>query len=429
VSEQREDVVVIGGGAIGACCADALARAGRSVLLLERGKLCSGSSWGNAGLLTTSSAAPEAAPGVMLQAARWQFDRDGPFRFRPRLDRRLAAWTWEFHKRCNATTARESTTFLRDLVRRDIDLVRSQAEEATRDFELRTNGLVVLYDTEEGMTEGLKRAGALAELGIPFEPLDRAGVLRLEPRVSSQIVGGVLHPDDSHLDPGEYVRAVAELAEARGARIRERTPVLRLHGAHRVEAVETPGSLIRPELVVLAAGAWSPSLVPGAPMLVEAGKGFSVSCDVGSTVYERPLRLGEIRTIVRSVGGTVRVTSKLDLVGIDERANERRARSGVSRAARYVELPVGIEAAPTWSGFRPLAPDGLPYIGRTAAAGNVIVATGHGHLGISLAAVTGEAVAGIASGAEVAFDLERVRPDRFGADARRRQRRARRLTS
>jgi D-amino-acid dehydrogenase len=78
-----------------------------------------------------------------------------------------------------------------------------------------------------------------------------------------------------------------------------------------------------------------------------------------------------------------------------------------------VELPAGVASAPAWAGLRPLAPDGLPYIGHTSVASNVIVATGHGHLGISLAAVTGEAVAGIASGDGASFDLARVRPDRF----------------
>ena len=172
-------------------------------------------------------------------------------------------------------------------------------------------------------------------------------------------------------------------------------------------------SVIRPELVVLAAGAWTPALLPGSFLLVEAGRGFSLTYDAGSTVFERPLRLGEIRTIVRSVGGKVRVTSKLDLVGLDEGLDERRAHGGVSRAERYVHLPVGVEKARAWAGLRPLAPDGLPYIGQTSLAPNVIVATGHGHLGISLAALTGEAVAGIAAGDGAPFDLERVRPDRF----------------
>lgn len=410
-----EDVVVIGGGAIGVCCAEALARAGRSVLLLERGELCSGSSWGNAGLLTTSSAAPEAAPGVMRQAARWLLDRDGPFRVRPRPDRQFAAWLLRFRAHCNAASARDATVFLSDLVRRNTLLVVAQAAESSRDFALRTNGLLAVYDTEKGLEDGVAGARALAELGIPSEALDRRRLLGLEPRVTSRIVGGILYPEDADLDPYAYVRAVAELAQARGARILEHTPVLRLRGAHRIEAVETASLTIRPELVVLAAGAWTPRLLPGARhgLLVEAGRGFSLTCNAGSAVFERPLRLGEIRTIVRSMGGQVRVTSKLDLVGLDEAIDERRARSGVVRAEQYVQLPTGVAKAPAWAGLRPLAPDGLPYIGRMQAASNVVVATGHGHLGISLAAVTGEAVGGIASGGGASFDLERVRPDRF----------------
>ena len=292
----------------------------------------------------------------------------------------------------------------------------AQAEVSSRDFALRTNGLLAVYDTGKGLEDGVAGARTLAELGILSEALDRARLLRLEPRVTSRIVGGILYPEDADLDPYEYVRAVGELAQARGAWIAEHRPVVRLHGAHRIEAVETAGSTIRPELVVLAAGAWTPRLLPGARhgLLVEAGRGFSLTYDVGSAVFDRPLRLGEIRTIVRSVGNKVRVTSKLDLVGLDEGVDAGRASSGLARAERYVELPAGVAKAPAWAGLRPLAPDGLPYIGRTPAASNAIVATGHGHLGMSLAAVTGEAVAGIASGDGASFDLERVRPDRFG---------------
>ena len=233
--------------------------------------------------------------------------------------------------------------------------------------------------------------------------------------MTSRIVGGILYPEDADVDPYEYVRAVAELAEARGARIAEHTPVVRLHGAHRIEAVETAGSTIRPELVVLAAGAWTPRLLPGARhgLLVEAGRGFSLTYDVGSAVFERPLRLGEIRTIVRSVGDKVRVTSKLDLVGLDEGDRRAAGQVGRRRAEQYVELPAGVAEAPAWAGLRPLAPDGLPYIGPHAGGVERDRRDRPRPLGISLAAVTGEAVAGIVSGDGAPFDLERVRPDRF----------------
>jgi D-amino-acid dehydrogenase len=410
-----EDVVVVGGGAIGVCCAEALARAGRTVLLIERERLCAGSSWGNSGLLTTSASAPEAAPGVIRQATRWMLDRDGPFRLRPRLDPRLLGWVRHFRAQCTASAAAAATAYLRDRVRENIRLVAQQAERSSIDFAFRRNGVLVLCETERGFTEGATTAKALGELGIPSEVIDPPGVRRLEPRVTSSVLGGILYPEDAHIDPAAYVDAVAELGRRHGVRIQEGAPVVRLHGSHRVEAVETTTSVLRPQLVVVANGAWASDLLEplGERLLVEAGKGFSLSYDVGVPIYDRPLRLHEVRTVVSSMATKVRVTSKLDLVGLDTRVRERRIRVGAARAQRYVSLPDGLDHATPWAGLRPLAPDGLPYIGRVSMATNAIVATGHGHLGISLAAVTADAVARLAVGDEPSFDLHPVRPDRF----------------
>ena len=412
----REDVVVIGGGAVGVSCAYALARTGRSVLLLEKDHLCAGSSWGNSGLLTTSACAPEAAPGVMREATRWMLDRDGPFRVRPRPDPHFLRWLSRFRTYCTPEAARDGTCYLRDRVRENLRLVVALSKETSHDFGFQSNGLAVLCTTEKGFEEAWRGATSLQDMGIPSEQLDAAAVAKLEPRATGAIVGGVLYPEDANLDPGEYVNAVAGLARAHGAQIEEGRTVLRLRGSHRIEAVEVDDSLIAPELVVLANGAWAARLARsiGLPLLIEPGKGYSLTYDVGSGVYERPLRLHEVRTIVTSMRTNVRVTSKLDLVGLDTRVRERRVQGSVPRAERFVALPPGIERARSWAGLRPLTPDGLPLIGPQPGIDNLVLATGHGHMGLSLAALTGEAVAAIAAGAAPAFDHTPVRPERFG---------------
>jgi D-amino-acid dehydrogenase len=411
----REDVVVVGGGAVGVSCAYALARSGRSVRLLERDRLCAGSSWGNAGLVTTSSSAPEAAPGVVRQAARWLVEPNAPFRLRPRLDPALARWVWRFRAHCTAEAALHATCFLRDRVRDNLRLVEELARASDRDFGFRQNGLLALFATERGLAEGLAHAATLRELGIVSEELDAAEVARREPRATGAILGGVHYPEDAHLDPGELVAAVAELARAHGARLDERTAVVRLHGAHRVEALETSAGTILPGTVVLASGAWTARLARGVgfPVLVEPAKGFSLTYAAGGETFGRPLRLWELRSIVTALRGEVRVTSKLDLVGLDPRVREGRVRPTAAQAARYVRLPPGIEGARAWAGLRPLTPDGLPLLGRARGLANLVFATGHGHLGISLAAITGETVASIVAGDGPDFDPEPLRPDRF----------------
>jgi D-amino-acid dehydrogenase len=415
VSEIREDVVVIGGGAVGVCCAYSLARSGRSVLLLEREELCAGSSWGNSGLLTTSACAPEAAPGVLGQAARWMLDRDGPFRLRPRFDPRLVRWLWRFRQNCTADAAARGTSFLRDRVRENTRLIEGLARQTQRDFALRTRGVLVLFVTEQGLAEGIAGAANLKGLGIPSEQLDRDEVVRLEPRVTDAVVGGILYPEDAHLDPGEYVAAVAELARSHGAQIEEGVSVRRLHGAHGVDVIETSTRLIRPEAVVLANGAWAALLgrTVGLKLLIEPGKGFSLTYSAGGEVFTRPLRLAEPRLLVSSMRDNVRVTSKLDLVGLDSRVRERRVRATGPIAERFLALPAGISRARAWAGLRPLTPDGLPMIGRSPQVERLILATGHGHMGISLSAVTGEAVAQIAGGGMPEFDAAPVLPGRF----------------
>src|SRR5207245_10798530 len=111
--------------------------------------------------------------------------------------------------------------------------------------------------------------------------------------------------------------------------------------------------------------------------------------------------------------GNVRVTSKLALGGLNTRGGGRRVRATVPMASRYLSLPPGIEGARSWAGLRPLTPDGLPLIGRSPRVDNLILATGHGHMGIGLSAVTGEAVARIAAGDAPDFDPAPVHPGRF----------------
>src|SRR5207244_3445642 len=116
-SVAKEDVVVVGGGAVGVCCAYELARIGRSVLLLEKGDLAAGSSYGNSGLIPTSVCSPLAAPGVISQSLRWMLDPNGAFRLRPQARGQFVRWLWLFRRFCNVAAWERGSILARDLVR------------------------------------------------------------------------------------------------------------------------------------------------------------------------------------------------------------------------------------------------------------------------------------------------------------------------
>jgi D-amino-acid dehydrogenase len=185
----------------------------------------------------------------------------------------------------------------------------------------------------------------------------------------------------------------------------------------RIRAARLSRGEIAGDDFVLAGGAWSPSLAQelGLRLPMQAGKGYSVTL---AEPVERPeicAILAEARVAMTPMGGALRFGGTMELAGMDERINARRV-SGIIRAAcayfpRFrPEHFVGIQP---WSGLRPCSPDGLPYLGRTSAASNLLVATGHAMMGLSLAPVTGETIAQILDGEAPPLDLDLFGVDRF----------------
>ena len=105
---QDADVLVLGGGVIGLACAHYLLAEGRSVRVLEAGRVGAATSWGNCGTLTPSHAPPLAAPGMVGQALRWMLSPSAPLYIKPRWDPALMRWLARVAGRCNAADWRSS---------------------------------------------------------------------------------------------------------------------------------------------------------------------------------------------------------------------------------------------------------------------------------------------------------------------------------
>jgi D-amino-acid dehydrogenase len=305
---------------------------------------------------------------------------------------------------------------LRDLGYESRALYRELATVAGLDFGYRENGALQVFRTEKGLAEGVHEAEVLTSAGIPVRPLDAAGARALEPALAPSVVGAVLFADDAQLVPDAFVTGLAHVAEKLGVQVRRSTEVigLRIAGG-RIVAVETTRGDLEADEIVLAAGSWSPDLVRplGLRLPVQPAKGYSVTYRRPPAGPRIPLLLGEAKMAVTPMGDTLRFAGTLELAGLDLSINRRRVDALVRSARDYLAGADPLEVLEIWRGLRPCTPDGLPILGRPAGLQNLLVATGHAMIGMSLGPVTGKLVAQLVLGEPPSIDVVALSPDRF----------------
>ncbi len=352
---------------------------------------------------------------MLGQGLKWMLDSSSPFYIAPRPSPALVRWLWLFRAACSAERAQASAPVLRVL---HVASARLHDELAAADGErwfFHHDGELQVYETAKGMAAAAADVERARVLGARAEEVSIAEARRLFPSLECELAGAFLFPEDGHLDPMRFTRAVAALAAEAGATVVTGAEVLSLEPAPEgVRAITTRG-MVGAGQVVLAAGAWTPSLTRGLGLRlpIEPAKGYSVDVDRPADFPEMPLYLGDAHVVLTPLGDALRLGSTLELSGWDMRVRPRRVAYLREGGRRAIGLPADGPVRQLWRGPRPVTPDGLPVIGRVPRRERVILATGHCMLGLSLAPVTGRLVAQLASGAKPEIDLAPLSVQRF----------------
>ncbi|MBV6882188.1 FAD-dependent oxidoreductase [Xanthomonas campestris pv. euphorbiae] len=412
---SRDDVVVIGAGAIGLATALALVEAGRQVRVLDAGAPGAATSYGNCGTITPSHAPPLAAPGMIAQALKWMFTPDAPLYIPPRLDPGLWRWLLRFARRCNPrdwqASAQARAALLHDARHRFDAWVARYGLEC----EFRNDGLDYVFGDARRFAQYRDECALLTQWGIRAEVIDGADYIRQDPAFRDGIAGAIHFPGDAHLRPEQYTAELARVLRARGVVI----------DAHcRVQAIvsDGAGSCVQIEHgkrpareVVIATGPWSPVLAAqlGLRLPVQAGKGYSITYSAPHLMPRRPVVLKDRWVFVVPWRDRLRIGSTMEFSGRDTQLNATRLAALERAAAEYLQAPCGPAVIERWYGWRPMTWDDVPVLGAVPGHPHVWLAAGHGMLGISMSTASGQLMADLITGRAPALDPHPYRAERF----------------
>ena len=410
------DALVVGGGIIGLSCAHYLARTGRKIMLIEKDRIGAGASHGNCGLVFTSDLVPLCTPGAVRREIGLMLRAKSELYISPRPHPARLRWLLNFAGRCTAGHVHHAVEARRQILIHSALLYDELFSVDHLEADRECNGVLMVYATEEGWRNYAATNDLLRPYGLDATPVRGKALRELEPALRSDLYGGWYHPNDCHLKPDTLLDSWRRRLVSEGVAIEENRPLKRfVSRSGRVVTALTDGGEIVAENYVLAAGAWSPEILSplGIPLPIEPGKGYSITMDKPAGAPQIPCYLHEKRTVATPWKSAYRIGGIMELRGLDSAIKPRRIKRLISAARAYLDVPAGAPAQEEWTGMRPMTYDELPVIGHAPALDNLIIATGHGMLGLSTAPSTGRLVAEMIAGQKPHIDPAPFSAGRF----------------
>lgn len=395
--------IVLGSGVIGITTAYYLARSGVDVTVIDRQpQAAEETSFANAGQISPGYATPWAAPGIPLKALKWLFEKHAPLAIRP--DGTLFQAQWMMQMLSNCTSARYSVNKERmmRLSEYSRDCLRQLRAETGISYEHRTGGTLQVFRKQAQLDSVARDIEVLKECGVPFQLLDREGLLKVEPGLhqacaprAGRLLGGLRLPNDETGDCRLFTLQLAEMAKALGVKFRYGETIEQiLSDGQSIQGIQlrSPArEVLHADQYVLALGSYSRQMLQSVNLHIPVYpvKGYSLTIPLVneslapvSTVLDETYKIAVTRFDQR-----IRVGGMAELSGFDLRLSPQR-RATLEMVANDLFPGGDVAQAQFWTGLRPMTPDGTPIVGGTALR-NLFLNTGHGTLGWTMACGSG----------------------------------------
>ncbi len=363
------DIVIAGGGIVGAACAAACARDGMRVALVERDVIGSGATAAGMGHI------------VVMDDSEAQFALT-----------RFSQVLWQ-----------------------------GLASHLPRSAEYEQRGTLWIAADDEEMAEAERKRSYLNDRGVPAALLSARELAAREPNLRAGLKGALLAPEDAVVYPPTVALHLARQAQDLGATIMVGRTVTRMANG---ETTFDDGTRVRASRLLNATGAFSPELAEAIP--VKKRKGHLVITDrYPGFARHQLVELGYLKS-AHAVGadsvafnvqprstGQLLIGSSRQYGSEDTAVDQRMLTRMLDRAMEYMPGLRQMSAIRAWTGFRAATPDKLPLIGPWPADESVWLATGHEGLGITTALGTAEIVAAMFAGRQPPIAAEPYLPERF----------------
>ncbi len=414
--------LIIGSGLLGITSAYFLSRRGWEVTVLDRqdgpGQE---TSFANGSLLTPSMPEPWNAPGSWRVLLTSLGRSDSPLKLRLKALPHLGAWGASFLRNSTAERYHRNTVKNLKLALHSIQVLARLRAETGIEYGCALRGSLRVIRNPAALERALEWAATLRQDGLTYRQLTPEQMVALEPAlapIGKQLAGGIHYPVDETGNAYKFCVGLAEHARRAGVEFRYRTPVTGIEVRHgNVAAVVSGGTRFTADRYIVAAGSYSPLLLKqlGLEVPIRPAKGYSITFESPrlDPPFRQPVADDDFHAVVVPLENVIRVAGTAEFTGYDLSLTEERIQNLLTLVRQV--LPAGgferAQAKP-WCGLRPMSVDGVPIIGATPI-GNLWVNTGHGHLGWTMAAGSGQLLSDLMTGGSPGVNPEAYALARF----------------
>ncbi len=408
------NIVVGGAGLIGLSVALWLQRSGHKVSIIDPMPPGAGTSFGNAGVFADFARLPFSKFKTMCQIPGMLLDEASPLSIQGRYIPTMVPYGLGYAKACLPQNYLRGCYALTELLK---------ASPKADDVLLRETGAINLVRHCGSLALlGTKKSFENARLGpmqeriehdVDIQFLTPQQVKELEPDLADFHYGGVYYPNSRHtINPGGICQKYAEHFQANGGVIIQQEIRHISPGVENVSIKTSEQDMVVDRLVVAAGVASRYLLEPlGIKLPLVSERGYHLELNAKEQGFSRPISWLDKSIFLTPMVNGIRIAGTAEFAYADTPPDDKRIKNLLTFAKSMLGREPEIQSK--WVGSRPSTPDSLPVIGPLKQHPNIVLAFGHGHVGLTLSSITGKLVSQYISQQKTSVDLNLFSPARF----------------